>query len=258
MALGDLRNSGTKSNSNKLFEQTYYSRTILKGTDGLRLGFSFKSGMIVVDITQEKDGFQYETLASCFLTPVKALTMYNQIQEFKKQVENKTYKEGTAFGVNTGIGDISTVLLIHQVDGNTAVTIGKVNSDGQYVAKFTYKFAKAYHYGITLSDIEKMSSVKKEFYDDVEFVQFEQAIKSFAENSNGAIAYSVLDLGRYDYKGLSNKLNPIYDKLGIERQNTSRQSDNNFFSGSNGGFNRGSSNNTSLDDVMNDLPMEED
>ena len=163
MALGDLRNSGSKSNSNKLFEQTYYSRTILKGTDGLRLGFSFKSGMIVVDITQEKDGFQYETLASCFLTPVKALTMYNQIQEFKKQVENKTYKEGTAFGVNTGIGDISTVLLIHQVDGNTAVTIGKVNSDGQYVAKFTYKFAKAYHYGITLSDIEKMVKAKADF-----------------------------------------------------------------------------------------------
>lgn len=258
MALGDLRNSGTKSNGNKLFEQTYYSRTVLKGTDGLRLGFSFKSGMIVVDITQEKEGFQYETLASCFLTPIKALTMYNQIQEFKAQVENKTYKEGTAFGVNTGIGDISTVLLIHKVDGNTAVTIGKVNSDGQYVAKFTYKFAKGYHYGITLSNIESMSSVKKEFYDDAEFIQFEQAIKSFADNSNGSIAYSVLDLGRYDYKSLSNKLNPIYDKLGIERQNnSSRQSDNNFFSGSNGGFNRGTSNNTSLDEVMNDLPYED-
>lgn len=103
-----------------------------------------------------------------------------------------------------------------------------------------------------------MSSVKKEFYDGIELAQFEQTIKSFADNSNGTIGYSVLDLGRYDYKGLSNKLNPIYDKLGIERQNSGpRQSENNFFSGSNGGFNRGTSTNTSLDDVMNDLPYEE-
>ena len=128
MALGDLRNSGTKS-SNKLYENTYYSRVSLKGTDGLRVGFSFKSGMLVVDISQEKEGFQFETLASCYLTPTKAMLMYNQIQEFKNQVASKSYKEGTAFGVNTGMGDISTVLLLHQVDGNNALTIGKVNSD---------------------------------------------------------------------------------------------------------------------------------
>ena len=214
--------------------------------------------MLVVDISQEKEGFQFETLASCYLTPTKAMLMYNQIQEFKNQVASKSYKEGTAFGVNTGMGDISTVLLLHQVDGNNALTIGKVNSDGNYVAKFTYKFSKAYHYGIMLSNIESMSSVKKEFYDDIEFNQFEQTIKSFADSINGSVGYSVLDLGRYDFRGLSNKLNPIYDKLGIERQQAPRQSDNNFFSGSNGGFNRGTSTNTSLDDVMSDLPMEED
>ena len=259
MALGDLRNSGTKSNSNKMYENTYYSRVNLKGgSDGLRLGFSFRSGMIVVDISKEKEGFQFETLASCFLTPVKALTMYNQIQEFKNAVSSKSYKAGTAYGVNTGIGDVSTVLLIHQVDGDDAVTIGKVNSDGQYVEKFTYKFAKGYHYGITLSNIDNMSTTKKEFFDDIELVQFEQAIKSFAENSSGALGYTVIDLARYDYRGLSNKLNPIYDKLGIERQTPStRNSENNFFSGSNGGFNRGTSNSTSLDNVMEDLPYEE-
>ena len=138
--LGDLRSNSNAGKSNKLYENTYYSRISMKGSDGLRLGFSFKSGMLVVDISQEKDGFQFETLSSCFLTPTKALLMFNQIEAFKAALENNTYKDGTGYGVNTGIGDISTVLLVHKVDGCSAVTIGKVNADGNYVSKFTYKF----------------------------------------------------------------------------------------------------------------------
>ncbi len=104
-----------------------------------------------------------------------------------------------------------------------------------------------------------MSSCKKNIFDDIELEQFTQIIKSFAYNMNGAIAYSTIDLARFDYKALSNKLNPIYDKLGIERKSYhgSSASDNNFFSGNNGGFNRGTSSNTTLDDIMDDLPTED-
>lgn len=256
--LGDLRSNSNAGKSNKLYENTYYSRISMKGSDGLRLGFSFKSGMLVVDISQEKDGFQFETLSSCFLTPTKALLMFNQIETFKAALENNTYKDGTGYGVNTGIGDISTVLLVHKVDGCSAVTIGKVNAEGNYVSKFTYKFNKGYHYGISLSDYNSMSTCQKDIYDDIELAQFTQTIKSFADNMNGSIAYSTIDLGRYDYRGLMNKMNPIYDKLGIERgSNRSAQSDNNYFNGNNGGFNRGTSSNTTLDDIMDDLPTED-
>ena len=257
--LGDLRNNSNSGKSNKLFENTYYSRISMKGSDGLRLGFSFKSGMLVVDISQEKDGFQFETLTSCFLTPTKALLMLEQINLYRDAVNSKSYKEGTGYGVNTGIGDISTVMLIHKFDGVDAITIGKVNSDGNYVSKFTYKFNQGYHYAITLSDYASMGTCKKEIYDDIELTQFIQTLKSFADNMNGAIAYSTLDLGRYDYRAVMNKMNPIYDKLGIERSNNRpSQSDNNFFNGNNGGFNRGgTSSNTSLDDIMDDLPSED-
>ena len=57
-----------------------------------------------------------------------------------------------------------------------------------------------------------MSTCQKDIYDDIELAQFTQTIKSFADNMNGSIAYSTIDLGRYDYRGLMNKMNPIYDK----------------------------------------------
>lgn len=257
--LGELRNN-SNAGSNKLYENTYYSRIGMKNPNTkLRLGFSFKSGMLVVEIAEEKEGFKYDILSSCYLTPTKAMLMYEQIQEFNNQVKEGKYKEGTAFGVNTGMGDISTVLLLHQVDKNNAVTIGKVNSEGNYISKFTFTFNKSYHFGITLSDYESMSSCKKNIYDDIELEQFTQIIKSFAYNMNGVIGYSTIDLARFDYKALSNKLNPIYDKLGIERKtyHGSSASENNFFSGNNGGFNRGTSSNTTLDDIMDDLPTED-
>jgi len=261
MALGDIRNNNSGTKSNKMYESTYYSRMQFKGQDKIRLGFSFKSGMLIIDMSEEKDGFQFETLTSCYLTPTKALLFYNQIQKFNEDVAAGKYKTDAAYGVNTGLGEISTVIMIHLLGKDPAITIAKVNDSGQYVSKYTYKFNKGYHYGITLKNYEDMGSYEKEFYDDIEFTQLQQTIKTFADNMNGAVAYSVLDLARYDYRAVMNKMNPIYDKLGIERQGNGgsySKSDNNFFNGS-GSFNKGgTSNSTSLDDVMNDLPMEED
>ena len=262
MALGDIRNNNSSGKSNKLYENTYYSRMQFRGQDKIRMGVSFKSGMLIVDISEEKDGFQFETLTSCYLTPTKAQLFFNQIQKFNQAVADGTYKTDSAYGVNTGIGDISTVIMIHLLGKDPAITITKVNADGQNVSRFTYKFNKGYHYGISLKNYENMSSYEKEFYDDIELDQFQQVLKSFAENMNGAIAYSTIDLARYDYRAIMNKMNPIYDKLGIERGNNNYgKSDNNFFNGNggSGSFNKGgTSNNTTLDDVMNDLPYEEE
>ena len=262
MALGDIRNNNSGSKNNKLYETTYYSRMGFRGQDKIRLGFSFKSGMLIVDISEEKDGFQFETLTSCYLTPTKAQLFYNQIQKFNEAVANGTYKTDAAYGVNTGIGDISTVIMVHLLGKDTAITIAKINADGQNVSRYTYKFNTGYHYGISLKNYEDMNSYEKEFYDNIEFEQLQFTLKSFAESMNGCTAYSTIDLARYDYRAVMNKMNPIYDKLGIERGNGGNygKSDNNFFNGNggSGSFKSGTSNNTSLDDIMNDLPVEED
>ena len=52
MSLGDAK--GKIGNGNKVFENTYYSRVGFKDYDQkLRLGFQYKSGMLVVDLSKE-------------------------------------------------------------------------------------------------------------------------------------------------------------------------------------------------------------
>lgn len=251
--LGDLRNNsnnGTSKNGNKVFENTYYSRLNFKNNEKLRLGFCFKSGMLVVNIDQEKEGFQFETLASCYITPIKANILLKQIEAYKSD-NTKCY------GINTGIGEVATVLLVHSADGSDAVTIGKVNGDGNYLSRYTYKFEDI-NTGIHLIDITNMNTAAKDNTNGVEFEAFIQTLREFANNMNGAIAYSVADLARFDHNSILNKMNPIYDKLGIERGKFNKgSSENNFFNGNNGGF-KGRSNSASLDDVMDDIPSEDE
>lgn len=261
MALGDLRsnNNSNSGKSNKLYENTYYSRLSFKNSDGLRLGFSFKSGMIIAEIAKEKEGFQYEALVSCYITPTKAMIMHDQILLFEDAVANKKYSANYGYGINAGIGEVSSVFIIHQFDNVPAITIGKVNSDGNYLQKVTFKFNTDYHYGVDFTDYDSMSTCSKHYFNNVELEQIKSLLLEFSTKMNGAAAYSALDLGRYDIRGLYNKLNPIYDKLGIERQNnySGGNSENNFFSGSNGGLNRGKSVTTSIDNVMDDLVGED-
>jgi hypothetical protein len=62
---------------------------------------------------------------------------------------------------------------------------------------------------------------------------------------NGAIAYSFADLTRYDNARILGKLDPIYDKLGIERR-----SYNNRGNGSNNFLNNTQSTSKSIDDIL--------
>lgn len=261
MALGDFRNSSSNNGakSNKLFENTYYSRLSFKNNEGLRLNFSFKNGMIVVNIDKEKDGFQYETLTSCYLTVTKANVLLSQIMIYNEKKMDGTLKGNMAFGVNTGMGDVSTVLLIHMKDNLDAITIGKVNSSGAYVSKYTYVFNDLTN-ALMFKDYSDMATCEKTSTDGTEFKMFTNVIKLWADEGNGAAAYAVLDLGRYDYKAIMNKMNPIYDKLGIERgsygNSNNKPSENNFFNG--GGNYHGRSTSTSLDNIMDELPSEDD
>jgi hypothetical protein len=73
-------------------------------------------------------------------------------------------------------------------------------------------------------------------------------VKDFARSMSGAYAYSVLDLGRFDIAGIKGKMDPIYDKLGIEKRsfnNNRSYGENNFLSNAKST----SSNSTTFDDI---------
>ena len=254
MSLGDQRNNGS---GNKLYENTYYSRTRFKDVDNkLSLGFQFRSGMLIVDISKEKEGFEYESLANIFITSTKAKILEQQIETFKKDRESGKAIPTMGYGINSGMGEIVSILAIHTTENNgVGITIGKVDAGGNFTKKVDFTFNKQYNYGLKWNTIETMD-VEKEYLDEIDFDQFCEVISDFARFSNGAIGYNVADITRYDTKAILNKMNPIFDKLGIERQsgNNNRYSGNNFF---NNGNNRGdsSSDHKSYDDAMEDLPF---
>lgn len=256
MALGDNRNNG---DSKKLYENTYYSRLGVRdysNNNGKRLGITYRSGMMVFEISVPKNGgMEFESLVSCFVTPTKARILYNQIEAYEKYVaENTKYDTEVGFGINTGTGDISTVFVIHKDDsGSDCITIGKVDSNGKYNTKESITFNQNdFHTGINWTNISNMECTKFS-YNNLELEQIKRALYDFANAMSGAYAYASADLTRYDSRALLNKLNPIYDKLGIERygaNNSSRSSGSGFFSNDN--FNSGTSNHKSFDELMGD------
>ena len=73
-------------------------------------------------------------------------------------------------------------------------------------------------------------------------------LNDFARAMTGAFAYSVADLTRFDLAAVKGKMDPIYDKLGIEKRsyggNRNYGGENNFLSNA-----KSSSNSTSFDDI---------
>lgn len=261
MALGDNKNG-----KNKIFENQYYSRIGFREYENnnmkdKRLGISYKSGMMILEISKAKEGgFEYEPLVSVYITPTKAKIFAYQIDEFKKELENGLSDSSKGFGINTGMGETQTVALVHINSNNDKVlTICKVDSNGNITNSEDFTFNSNFHYGIEFNDYKKMD-FNKVMYNDIEFEQLEEAINSFAINSNGAIAYSVADLTRYDYRAIMNKMNPIYDALGIERNNggNSRNNSGGGFFNSGNNNNRGTSNHKSYDEMNDDLPFEDE
>lgn len=251
MSLGDNR-------SNKLYENTYYSRLKFKDYNNkLALGFKFKSGMLVVDVSKEKDGFQYESVIDIYITTTKAKILLKEIERFEEDIEKGIAKVEKGYGINTGMGEIVSILCFHVTkSGGKAVFIGKVDNGGNFTKQVDFNFnCDNFHYGLQWNNIPAMD-VSKTYFNDLEFEQFKDVLKQFINNSSGAYGYAVADITRYDHQAIMNKMNPIYDKLGIERYNNAGGGSrpNNNFMNTPG---EASSNHKSYDDIDEELPFYE-
>lgn len=249
MAIGDDRNNNSNGNG-KLYENTYYSRLRAKTSDGkLALGYSFRSGLLIISIAEQKDGFRYEDLEAIHLSPTKATILAEQLKTFKREMEAGNLVPGKAYGVNAGMGEKVTYIGAHIDDeAKVLITIGKFDSNGQIVEQATTNFNKEYHYGLEWNNIESMD-LSKVYYDNLELDQLIVLAEDFGRAMSGAYAYSNADLTRYDNARILGKMDPIYDKLGIERRSSSgnggNRGTNNFLN--NAGT---SSNHTNLDDIL--------
>lgn len=240
-------NNNSEGNKKKNVENTYYSRLRIKNDESkLTLSYSYRMGLLVIEASEIKQGFQYEVLESIYISPTKALSLAKEIEKFKSYLTLTEINPNKAFGITTGMSDkVSYIGLSADENKHIYVTIGKIDGNGNILNAVTVPFNYDYHYGVEWDNIETMD-LSKVYYDDIEFIQFQNMIIDFARAMNGAIAYSTVDLARFDLAGIKGKMDPIYDKLGIERRsyNNKNYGENNFLSNA-----KVASNSTSLDDI---------
>ena len=249
MAIGGTYNGNENNSNKKLYESTYYSRLRVKNDDAkLSLSYSYKSGLLVIEASEIKQGFQYEVLESVFISPTKALLFSKEIDKFKEYIAGSKIDPKKAFGITTGMGEkVSYIGFSADKDKHIFITLGKIDGSGNITNSVTVPFNTEYHYSVEWDNIETMD-ISKVYHEDIELIQFQNMVTDFARSMSGAMAYSVMDLGRFEIAGIKGKMDPIYDKLGIERRtfnnNRSYGGENNFLSNA-----KSTSNSTSFDDI---------
>lgn len=236
MAIGDGGYSNSNDNSNKIYENTYYSRFSIRNADR-QLSISYRSGLMILELNDvDSKTFKRTPLTNIFLSPTKAQMLYNEINRFKEYRNGKDPKENVAFGVTGGMKEKVSYLGFHtNPDRDIFITIGKFDESGQIVEAETIMLNKDYNYSIEWEDISKMK-LERVFDNDIELNMLHIAIGEFARHMNGAAGYAAADLTRYDQARILRKLDPIYDSLGIERKssgNSNRNFNNDFLSNSN-------------------------
>jgi hypothetical protein len=251
MAIGGTYNANNNGNENnkKSVDNTYFSRIKIKNDEvKLSLSYKYNLGNLIVTASEIKDGFHYEELEAVWISPTKALLFSKEIDKFKEYLVGSKIEEKRAFGITTGMGEkVSYIGFSADKEKHIYLTLGKIDGSGNITNSVTVPFNYNYHYAIEWNNIDAMD-LEKVQYEDVELTQFQNMVKDFARAMSGAYAYSVLDLGRYDIAGIKGKMDPIYEKLGIEKRsfnNNRNYGENNFLSNAKST----SSTSTTFDDI---------
>ena len=219
MAIGDgYQSSNGSGENNKLFEQTYYSRFSIRNEDK-QLSIWYRSGLMVLELNSiDQNTYKRNAIGNIYLSPMKAQMFAGEIVKFKEYRNNDKIKENVAFGVTGGMKEkVSYVGLHTNKNKDIFLTIGKFDENGQIVESNTIQFNKDYNYSIEWEDISKMK-LERVFDNDLELNMLHTAVAEFARNMNGAAGYATADLTKFDHARIMRKMDPIYDKLGIERR----------------------------------------
>lgn len=258
MAIGGEFNNGTGSNNNsgnnnggtnKMYENTYFSRVRIKQADGKKaVGFSFRSGLLILsaDVLQDQNGFKWDTVTAIHLSPTKAKLFAKEIEKFQKAYTDGTIIPGQGYGVNAGMGEkISYIALYTDEDRNIFIQIGKFDGNGQVVESADTQLNKDYHFALEWNNVSAMD-LSKVYYDMVELEQLKELAEDFGRQMNGVIGYAVADAARFDLGRILRKMDPLYDKLGIERRSSGN---GNNYNRSNNFLNNSQSRHTSFDEI---------
>ena len=248
MAIGNEIGSSTNQQK-KMYDQSFYARQSYKSNDDkMNLSIEYKGGKMLLKLSEVKEGFHYDEKIAIHISPMKANILSKQLMLYKEKLAEEKLKPQEAYGVNAGMGEKITYINFFSPDNKAiAFEIGKFDGNGIKTESYQFQFKDNYHYGLNWKDNSK-NDLSKNYYDKEEFSILCNAIADFGRYMNGASAYSVWDLGRYETGRILSKMDPIYDKLGIERRTGGSGS---FNKGTNSFLNNtgGTSSSTSFDSI---------
>lgn len=217
MALGDKYENNKKDYDNKK-NPTVYSRFSLANSestiDPSKLGASFWNGLLKLSISPSKPGTQeydHDNAGAVHLSHFKAKLFADEIALFLQNPE--TYANQ---GVPSGAGLVS-ITNGKELTGklNPCLVIRKISEDGKIESTYVYEFKNNYHYAIRNYD-DKDNSFDKIYNNNLELQLLHTLLTEYYTSVNGAMAYSVIDYGRFDNSRVNTKLDSIAEKLGVE------------------------------------------
>ena len=227
MALGSYGTSSSNNkfnNNNNSNDRTYYSRLNFRNyssdTNSFTLNFSvqFTIGLMKIKVDEREGEGNYKELETIFLSPTKAYMLAEELKKFKTEYLASD-KKGTTkmYGINGGMKEVISFLGVFAKDESVIIRIGKFKADtGEVTSQvdFTMSNTSTADEWENPDNFGQLTLVQ---YPLAEIDQLIIACEEFARAMNGATAYSVLDLGRYDINRFSGRFDQIFDKLGIER-----------------------------------------
>lgn len=257
MALGDTYNNNKKDyegkNSPTVYSKFSWSNTESK-IDPSRLSPTFWNGMLKLAIAPLKPNsnpdiieFDHENAGAVYLTHIKAKMLADEITLFLSNME--AYKNQ---GVTSGSGLVSISNGKELAGALTpCLIIRSIDESGKSVASFLYEFKSDYHYSIRNYN-EKDASFDKFYNVNLEIEMLRDLLLEYHISMSGALAYSVLEFGKYEAGRTTAKLDGIAEKLGVSTNTNNKKS----YSKNTSAFDKASGRgytNKDLDDIENEM-----
>jgi hypothetical protein len=227
MALGSYGTSssnGNKFNNNNSNDRTYYSRLNFRNYSAdtnsftLNLSVQFTIGLMKIKVDEREGEGNYKELETIFLSPTKAYMLAEELKKFKTEYLASDKKSTTAmYGINGGMKEVISFLGVFAKGEDIVIRLGKFKADtGEVTSQVDFVMSNT-STADEWENPDNFGQLTLIQYPLAEIDQLIIACEEFARSMNGAMAYSVLDLGRYDINRFSNRFDQIFDKLGIER-----------------------------------------
>ena len=236
MPLGNYDNN--QNNKKQISVNVYspYKMSNTEGVDPSALNFTFCLNLLKISISPKKPGdiiaFDHEKAIECFLTHSKAKVFADEIRymlSHKGEVHNVAvstgkdgmieFNDGTDFGTN-----------------NYLLVLRKIGEDGRPTSVYAYEFKRDYYFSIRNYNQDSPANYDRAIHDTVEIEELLILLDEYVKAMSGAVAYSVLENGKYAQARQENKINAIMDKLGVEYNKGGNYSkpNNSFFNNNQG------------------------